>query len=100
MNAEEVIIAKKRKKVEWMEAGYVHLLKQGPPPKKAKMGEKRDQDGRKAGSSSGWYSNYIPLNAPLDQVLMQIKDNLSLKWPEKMQGDPSNWNKNNYCRFH
>ena len=36
-----------------MEAGYVHLLKQGPPPKKAKMGEKRDQDGRKAGSSSG-----------------------------------------------
>ena len=40
------------------------------------------------------------MNAPLDQVLMQIKDDPSLKWPEKMKGDPNKYNKNKYCRFH
>ena len=43
---------------------------------------------------------YTPLNAPLDQVLMQIKDDSSLKWPEKMKRDPNKRNKNKYCRFH
>ena len=37
---------------------------------------------------------------PLEQVLMQIKDDPSLKWPEKMKGDPNNCNRNKYCRFH
>ena len=40
------------------------------------------------------------MNAPLDQVLMQIKDDPSLKWPKKMKGDPNKRNKNKYCRFH
>jgi len=31
----------------------------------------------------------MPLNTPLEQVLMQIKDDLSLKCPEKMKGDPN-----------
>ena len=31
---------------------------------------------------------------------MQIKDDLSLKWLEKMKGDPNERNKNKYCRFH
>ena len=31
---------------------------------------------------------------------MQIKDDPSLKWPEKMKGDPNKRNKNKYCRFH
>ena len=35
-----------------------------------------------------------------NQVLMQIKDDPSLKWPEKMKGDPNKRNKNKYCRFH
>ena len=40
------------------------------------------------------------MNAPLNQVLMQIKDDLSLIWLEKIKGDPSKWNKSKYCRFH
>ena len=51
MNAEDAIIVKKKKKVERVEARYMHHTKQGPRPKKAKTGEKRDRDGRKAGSS-------------------------------------------------
>ena len=37
---------------------------------------------------------------PLEQVLMQIKDDPSLKWSEKMKGDPNKCNRNKYCRFH
>ena len=80
MNAENAIIAKKTKKGEQFKNGYIYHLEQGPHPKKAKVGEKRDRDGKKAGSSSRRYSNYTPLNTPLDQVLIQIKDDPSLKW--------------------
>ena len=31
---------------------------------------------------------------------MQIKDDPSLKWTEKMKGDPNKRNRNKYCRFH
>ncbi|XP_065630818.1 uncharacterized protein LOC136068082 [Quercus suber] len=31
---------------------------------------------------------------------MQVKDEPSLKWPEKMKGDPNKRNRNKYCRFH
>ena len=37
---------------------------------------------------------------PLEQVLMQIKDDSSLKWPKKMKRDPNKRNRNKYCRFH
>ena len=100
MNAKDAIIAKKKKKIEWMDNGYIYHPVQGPHPKKAKVGEKRDCDSKKAGSSSGRYSNYTPLNTLLDQVLMRIKNDPSLKWLERMKGDPSKRNKSKYCRFH
>ncbi|XP_075658132.1 uncharacterized protein LOC142628060 [Castanea sativa] len=100
MNVEGAIIANKKKKTEQVENGYVHHLEQGPHPKNAKTGEKRDCDGKKARLSSRRYSNYTPLNTLLDQVLMQIKNELSLKWPEKMKEDPSKRNKSKYCHFH
>ena len=74
--------------------------KQGLCPKKARTGENKDRDNRKANSSSGRSQHCRPLNIPLDQVLMQIKDDPSLKWPEKMKGDPDKHNKNKYCHFH
>ena len=51
MNAEDAIIAKKRKKVERMEADLPPHLEQGLYPKKARTREKKDRDNRKAGSS-------------------------------------------------
>ena len=99
MTAEDAIIVKKRKKAERMEPDPCHP-KQGPRPKKARTGDRKDRDNRKTGSSSGRSQNYTPLNAPLDQVLMHIKDDPSLKWPEKMKRDPNKRNKNKYCRFH
>ena len=100
MNVEDAIIAKKKKKSEWLDNGYIHHPEQVPRPKKAEVGEKMNRDGKKAGSSSGQYTNYTSLNTSLDQVLMQIKDDPSLKWPERMKGDPSKRKKSKYCHFH
>ena len=78
MNAEDAIIAKKRKKAEQMEVDLPCHLEQGPHPKKAQTREKKDRDNKKAVSSSGRGQHYMSLNVPLDQVLMQIKDDPSL----------------------
>ena len=99
MNAEDAIIAKKRKRVERTEANLARHTEQGPYPKKGRTEDKKDRDNRKIGPPAR-NQNYTPLNAPLDQVLMRSKDDPSLKWPEKMKGDPNKRNKNKYCRFH
>ena len=99
MNAKDVIIAKKRKRIERIEANPIRHANQGPRPKKGRAEEKKDRDNKKA-SPSARNQQYTPLNVPSEQVLMQIKDNPSLKWPEKMNGDPNKRNRNKYCRFH
>ena len=76
MNAEDAIIAKKRKRAEKTEAK--RHAKQGLRPKKGQTEDKKDRDNRKTGPPAR-NQNYTPLNAPLDQVLMQIKDDPSLK---------------------
>ena len=99
MNAEDAIIAKKRKRAKRTEANPIRLADQGPRPKKGQAEEKKDQDNKKVGPSA-WNQQYTPLNVSLEQVLMQIKDNPSLKWPEKMKEGPNKCNRNKYCRFH
>ena len=96
-NAEDAIIANKRKRVKRMEAN--RHFEQGPRPKKGRTEDKKDRDNKKAGPSAR-NQLYTPLNMPLEQVLMQIKDDPSLKSPEKMKGDPNKRNRNKYCRFH
>ena len=49
MNAEDTIIAKKRKRAERMEANPVQHLEQGPRPKKGRTEDKKDRDNRKTG---------------------------------------------------
>ena len=99
MNAEDAIIAKKRNRAERTEVNLVRHADLGPRPKKGRAEEKKDRDNKKAGSSAR-NQQYTPLNVPLEQVLMQIKDDPSLKWLEKMKGDPNKRNRNKYCRFH
>ena len=79
MNAEDTIIVKKRKRAERVETNSTCHSEQGP---------------------SARNQQYTPLNTPFEQVLMQIKDDPSLKWLEKMKGDPNKRNRNKYCRFH
>ena len=105
MNAEDAIIAKKRKRVEKMEVNPTRHSEQGPRPKKGRTEDKKDRD-KKAGPSTR-SQQYTPLNMLLEQVFMQIKDDPSLKWsekmkgdPNKMKGDPNKHNRNKYCCFH
>ena len=66
MNAEDAIIAKKRKRTKRVEEDLPCHPDQGPRPKKAKTGERKDRDSRKVGPSSGRSQHYTPLNASLD----------------------------------
>ena len=52
MNAEDAIIAKKRKRVERTEANPIHHPEQGPRPKKGQAEEKKDRDNKKGGPSA------------------------------------------------
>ena len=69
MNAEDAIIAKKRKRVERMEANPMRHSEQVPRPKKGQTEDKKDRDGKRAGPSAQ-SQQYTPLNTPLEQVLM------------------------------
>ena len=86
MNAEDAIIAKKRKRSKRIEGNPSRH--QGPRLKKGRTKERKDRDNKKPGPSVQ-NQQYTPLNMPLEQVLMQIKDDPSLKWLEKMKGDPN-----------
>ena len=41
-----------------------------------------------------------PLTTPIDQVLMQIKDDTTLTWSGKLKGDPSKRSKDKYFHFY
>ena len=64
----------------------------------ARTGDRRED--RRSKPPIGRFTNFTLLIAPIDQVLMQIKDDTSLTWPVKLKGDPSKRFKDKYCRFH
>ena len=37
---------------------------------------------------------------PIDQILIEIRDELSLKWPRPLHSSPNVRDKRKYCRFH
>ena len=78
INAEDAVIAKKRKRSERIEGNPSRHSEQGPCPKKGRTEERKDRDNKKPGPSMR-NQQYTPLNMPLEQVLMQIKDDPSLK---------------------
>ena len=95
MNVEDALLAckekpKKRERQEeaWQDRGQ----------KMARMGDKRDYWRSKP--PTGRFTNFTPLNTPIDQNLMQIKDEGALTFPGKLKGDPSKRSKDKYCCFH
>ena len=46
------------------------------------------------------FNSFTTLNTPIDQLLMQIQDDPSFRWPGKIRSDLDSWPKNLYCRFH
>ncbi|XP_075659139.1 uncharacterized protein LOC142629022 [Castanea sativa] len=66
--------------------------------KTTRTNDKRDD--RRSRPPSGRTTNFTALNALLDQVLMQIRDDVMLTWLDKLKGDPNKRPRNKYCRFH
>ena len=44
---------------------------------------------RRSKPPSGRTVNFTPLNTLLDQVLIQIRNDAALTWPDKLKGDPN-----------
>ena len=95
MNAEDALLAweEKPRKRERQED-----TRQDQGWKKARTGDWRDE--RRFKPLGGRFTNFTPLIAPIDQVLMQIKDGGALTFPEKLKGDPNKRSRDKYCRFH
>ena len=95
MNAEDALLAQeeKPKKRERQDD-----TRQDQGRKKARTGDRWDK--RHPKPPGGRFTSFTPLTAPIDQVLMQIKDEKALTYPGKMKGDPNKRSKDKYCRFH
>lgn len=50
--------------------------------------------------SMSHFSHYTLIKKSLDQVLLQIKDDPSLRWLEKLKTPLKQRSRNTYCRFH
>ncbi|XP_022159368.1 uncharacterized protein LOC111025785 [Momordica charantia] len=60
--------------------------------------EKRDRSSQKDPPRK--FEKYTPTTVPLEQVLMEIKDQRLLKWPERMKVPSTKRSKGRYCLFH
>ena len=95
MNAEDALLTREEKprKRERQDD-----IQQDQGLKKARTGDRRDECRPKP--LRGRFTSFTPLMAPLDQVLMQIKDEEALTYPGKLKGDSNRRSKDKYCRFH
>ena len=67
---------------------------------KTKGARRPGRDDRCTKPPGGRFTSFTPLTAPVDQVLMQIKDKEALTYPGKLKGDPNRSSKDKYYRFH
>ena len=95
MNAEDLLLAceEKPRKRERQED-----TQQDRGRKIARIGDQRDE--RRPRPPTGKFTNFTPLTAPIDQVLIQIKDEGALTFLGKLKGDPNKRPRDKYCRFY
>ena len=95
MNAEDALLAReeKPKKRERQDD-----TRQDQRRKKAQTEDRRDE--RRPKPPGGRFTSFTPLTVPINQVLMQIKDEETLTYPDKLKGDPNKHSRDKYCHFH
>ena len=95
MNTEDTLLAREEKprKRERLEDA-----RQDQGQKKPRTRDRRDE--KRPKPPRGRFTSFTPLNAPIDQVLMQIKDEGALTFPGKLKSDPSKQSRDKYCHFH
>ena len=97
MNAEDAVLAKemkgKRKRDEGTSSN--HDKKKESRSVGQTTGKKKELADRKPK-----FTNFTPLIIPIEQVLMQKRDDPSLQWPRPISILAERRDKNKYCRFH
>ena len=95
MNTEDALLAReeKPKKRERQED-----VRHDRGWKMARIGEQ--QENKCSRPPTGRFTSFTPLTTPIDQVLMQTKDEEALTFPGKLKGDPNKRSRGKYCRFH
>ena len=95
MNAKDALLSReeKPKKKERQED-----TRQDRGRKMARTGERRDDKHSKP--PTGRFTSFTLLTAPIDQVLMQIKDEGALTFNGKLKGDPKKWFRDRHYYFH
>ena len=96
MNAKDAVIAKgvttKRKRTE----GTSH----NPDRKKETWGTRHALDKKNLLDQRPKFTSFTPLMMPIEQVLMQIKDEPTLQWPRPIHAPAEVRDKSKYCKFH
>ena len=64
----------------------------------ARTGDRKED--RRSKPQTGRFTSFTPLNTPINQVLMQIKDEGALTFPGKLKGDPNKRSRDKYYHFH
>ncbi|XP_065632984.1 uncharacterized protein LOC136069878 [Quercus suber] len=84
MNAENALLAQGEKPRKREQQGDE---RQDQGQKRPRTGDRRDE--RRPKLQRGRFTSFTPLNAPIDQVLMQIKDEEALTFLGKLKSDPN-----------
>jgi hypothetical protein len=66
----------------------------------AQRNRNRRQEDRSGRGFNERFNRFTPLNAPVDHIFMQIRNDPALKWPGKLLMDPDKRPRDKYCRFH
>ena len=99
MNGEEALQARdtgKKRRNDYADRPSETL--ESKPKMQRNPGKKREDRSRRG--SNERFNHFTPLNAPVDRIFMQIKDDPALRWPGKLLTNPDRRAKDKYCRFH
>ena len=100
------------KATKYMNAGDALLAHEEKPRKRERQEDTRQDRGQKMARigerwddrcskpPTGKFTSFTLLTAPINQVLMLIKDEGALTFLGKLKGDPSKRPRDKYCRFH
>lgn len=104
MNAEDTLSTKRKRDVRLSSQSDKRKREQQQTPQD-RGGRGRESDINRRIQSRvnlplNRFQNYIPLNAPVEQVFVHIKDDQSIKWPERIRAPPEKRSLDKYYRFH
>ena len=97
MNAEDAVLAKEMKGKRKKDEGTSSTRDKKKETRSVgqTVGKKKELPDRRPK-----FTNFTPLIMPIEQVLMQIRDNLSLQWPKPISALAERKDKNKYYKFH